>query len=69
MIKMAEILLAQYADCKKLYISWDAASWHMSKELLAFVKNNNNKKKALFRANQISRKRLFLKMIAIYMFV
>lgn len=43
MIKMAEILLAQYADCKKLYLSWDAASWHMSKELLAFVKNNNNK--------------------------
>ena len=43
MIKMADILLAQYADCKKLYLSWDAASWHMSKELLAFVKNNNNK--------------------------
>ena len=43
MIKMAEILLAQYSDCKKLYLSWDAASWHMSKELLAFVKNNNNK--------------------------
>ena len=43
MIKMEEILLAQYADCKKLYLSWDAASWHMSKELLAFVKNNNNK--------------------------
>ena len=43
MIKMAEILLAQYTDCKKLYLSWDAASWHMSKVLLTFVKNNNNK--------------------------
>ena len=43
MIKLAEILLAQYNDCRKLYLSWDAASWHMSKELLTFVKNSNNK--------------------------
>lgn len=43
MIKMGEQLLAEYGDCKKLYLSWDAASWHMSKELLAFVEKNNNR--------------------------
>jgi len=26
-----------------VYLSWDAASWHMSKELLAYVEKNNNR--------------------------
>lgn len=43
MIRMAEILLHEYSDAKTLYLSWDAASWHMSKELLAFVEKNNAK--------------------------
>lgn len=42
MIKMAEILLAEYHDAKTLYLSWDAASWHMSKELLAFVRKHDS---------------------------
>ena len=42
MIKMAEKLLEQYAGVKTLYLSWDAASWHMSRKLLAFVEGNNS---------------------------
>jgi len=41
MIRMAKLLLEKYKDAKKLYLSWDAASWHMSKELLAFVEDHN----------------------------
>lgn len=41
MIRMAKTLLRQYADAERLYLSWDAASWHMSKELLAFVEDHN----------------------------
>jgi transposase len=41
MIRMAGVLLDEYQMAKKLYLSWDAASWHMSKELLAFVEQHN----------------------------
>lgn len=41
MIRMAKILVEEYRDAETLYISWDAASWHMSKELLAFVDQHN----------------------------
>lgn len=43
MIKMAERLLAEYSHAKTLYLSWDAASWHVSKALLAFIGNHNAK--------------------------
>ena len=41
MIKMVQRLLEEYGDVRTLYLSWDAASWHMSKELLAFVDTHN----------------------------
>jgi hypothetical protein len=40
MIRMAEVLLAEYRTAQTLYLSWDAASWHMSKQLMAFVAKN-----------------------------
>ncbi len=43
MIKMAETLIEEYRDARTLFLSWDAASWHMSKELLAFVEGHNTK--------------------------
>lgn len=46
MIRMAEIPLHEYSDAKTLYLSWDAASWHISKELLAFVEKNNARRTA-----------------------
>jgi hypothetical protein len=33
MIRMVELLRRQYRSMKNLYISWDAASWHISKAL------------------------------------
>ena len=41
MIRLAKILLHEYLHMRTLYLSWDAASWHMSKELLAFVEGHN----------------------------
>jgi hypothetical protein len=34
MIKLIEILIQKYSGCRKVYLSWDAASWHSSKYLL-----------------------------------
>jgi len=33
MVKLMHMLLVQYGGCRRLYFSWDAASWHASKEL------------------------------------
>jgi hypothetical protein len=44
MIRMARILLDKYIAIDILYLSWDAASWHMSKELLKFVEAHNTTK-------------------------
>lgn len=44
MIKLMYILLKQYKDQKSIYLSWDAASWHMSKKLKEEIKIVNEKK-------------------------
>ena len=41
MIRMAELLRQQYRDCRSIYLSWDAASWHISKKLVAHLKTLN----------------------------
>jgi len=41
MIRLVDILLEQYAGAKKLYLSWDAASWHMSKRFYEMVADVN----------------------------
>ena len=40
MIKMMDVLRTQYRDCSTIYLSWDAASWHMSKRLAEIAKRN-----------------------------
>jgi hypothetical protein len=42
MLKLLEILLVKYADQSCLYFSWDAASWHASKELYRRVDEINS---------------------------
>jgi transposase len=42
MIKLLEVLLVKYADCGKIYLSWDAASWHASKKLYERVREINS---------------------------
>ena len=41
MVKMADLLRAQYRTCGTIYLSWDAASWHMSKKLVAHLDKIN----------------------------
>jgi len=40
-IKLLTVLLEEYKDCRVLYLSWDAASWHDSAALMEAVKANN----------------------------
>jgi transposase len=44
MIKLLEILLKEYSGCRKLYLSWDAASWHASNMLYEKVDEVNKRK-------------------------
>ena len=41
MIRMMELLVQKYRDRRKLYLSWDAASWHISKSLYQRVEKHN----------------------------
>ena len=41
MIKLLDLLLDKYSHLSRFYLSWDAASWHMSKKLNARIKSNN----------------------------
>ena len=43
-IKLLNILLEKYSHCRKIYLSWDAASWHMSKQLRIKVEEINSGK-------------------------
>jgi len=42
MIKLLEILLVEYKNCKKIFLSWDAATWHISKALYRRVDEINS---------------------------
>jgi transposase len=41
MIRMMDVLIAKYVNYRKLYLSWDAASWHISKQLFARIEAHN----------------------------
>jgi transposase len=41
MIKMADRLRAEYRTCRTIYLSWDAASWHISKKLFSHLDKIN----------------------------
>lgn len=41
MIRMMDALIEKYFDHRKLYLSWDAASWHISKQLFARIEAHN----------------------------
>jgi transposase len=43
MIRTMDLLLDGYAHKKKIYLSWDAASWHISKRLFQKIEENNQK--------------------------
>src|SRR6202030_217390 len=35
--RLMDVLVNRYADRRKLYLSWDVASWHISKQLFARI--------------------------------
>jgi len=41
MIKLMDILVQKYADRKRIFLSWDAASWHISKKLNQHIERHN----------------------------
>jgi len=41
MIRLLEVLVEEYANCKKLYFCWDAASWHASEKVYETVRYHN----------------------------
>jgi transposase len=41
MIRMMEVLVDRYRDRRKLHLSWDGASWHISKRLFQRIKEHN----------------------------
>ena len=34
---MADLLRAEYRTCRTIYLSWDAASWHISRKLFSHL--------------------------------
>ena len=43
MIKMADLVRAEYRTCQTIYLSWDAASWHISKKLFSHLNEVNQR--------------------------
>jgi transposase len=41
MIRMMDVLIERYAQHSRLYLSWDAASWHISKDLFVRIEAHN----------------------------
>jgi transposase len=41
MIRMMELLLDRYREWRKIYLSWDGASWHISKKLYNAIEEHN----------------------------
>jgi hypothetical protein len=41
MIRLMEMLINQYSDRRKIYLSWDGASWHISKQLYESIDLHN----------------------------
>ena len=41
MLRMMNVLIEQYKDRRRIYLSWDAASWHISKELNRKIEEHN----------------------------
>lgn len=43
MINLTLWLIEKYRDCRRLYLSWDAASWHSSRKYLAEINHVNSR--------------------------
>jgi hypothetical protein len=41
MLRMMDLLVERYRDRRRIYLSWDAASWHISKKLRQRIDEHN----------------------------
>ena len=41
MIKMMQVLIEEYRDKSRIFMSWDAASWHVSRKLNKAIETHN----------------------------
>lgn len=53
MIKLLELLLKEYPNEKRIFFSWDAASWHASKKLYAKIEEVNSQEHRMKYNNPI----------------
>jgi transposase len=42
MVRMMNVLIGNYKELKRIYLSWDAASWHISKRLTEQIEDHNS---------------------------
>jgi hypothetical protein len=54
MIRMANLLRSQYAGRKRIYLSWDAASWHVSRRLKVHLQELNRSAHGIYPIVEIA---------------
>ncbi|MEO9824204.1 MAG: IS630 family transposase [Paracoccaceae bacterium] len=47
MIKLLDLLRVQYSHLDRIFLSWDAASWHVSKKLIENIEHENTRRQNL----------------------
>jgi transposase len=63
MIRLIDALLAQYHDQERLYLCWDAVSWHNSKILKMYIEDHNKKNKPEIKLAPLPASTQFLNVI------
>ena len=63
MIKLIDMLIAQYHDQEVLYLCWDAVSWHNSKILKNYIEDHNKIKKPVIKLASLPASTQFLNVI------
>ena len=63
MIKLLDILISQYHDQERLYLCWDAVSWHNSNILKTYIEDHNKIQKPEIKLAPLPASTQFLNVI------